>query len=888
MSGSDYPSERLRRWLPRTDADEVLVGNEASDRAGLSSSEESELNLPLDAYEENDPHHSPSPSFFGVRGDSPIPEVRPNAEEDSQVKYCVLDSHASDQESIPEEGSILQESFLRPSNLYKQCLDDYRSFLLSISGSPKIPQSHGFNKMLEEYGRLKLWGDQTRALHPGVLGSLSYVLRDQKEVSETVQTTFQRMIGSLTSAIHAAEKLSIEELQKLENLENDSDLDSISESEDSNLDEQWFHKNHSKVSRQDNEHVRLKVQMWRNDQRKEGRIPFIEGNSVELPSVFGVEVPASPEVMSQRKVSEARQESIESDLFSRVAVANARRREQFLYWETHPYSGDARARSRKNGTGGRSEKSQTIRTFSSIAKSAIYMDAMDPDTRATTYAPSMINDVAQSTIRVPEFALISAGRDTFECPFCHMILDSEPMQYRQNRKRHVFRDLRPYICTYQACTTPYRMFATRYDWVCHESQLHRRQWNCQKCSAAFDSKEEFQGHLEQSHAGIWNGPQISILADMGEGPKSKAILSDCRFCLRSMPLKRMSNHVADHLEELSLFALPKLDLDENQSLSDHDQSKETEPSLSQMSSEVKPKSGERDGEVYEVIYHDDQDSVNLAAVNTPSRTEAGHCRALHWNENLFVSTREEERTVTQRKSVSPPPRKEHELIPLPIPGKEVSSDESYSLENNDPSLRRPSRIAETDSDEKQRIWEEKLRIRLRLRHRMITQNTIGVTARRRPTVVFRQEDEQVDRDTPSDLNQSMDTNMQKVATTVPTEYDFHYTSPADLARHDLSLGRPDAADQKPVKDILKQPKARFFEEETPIREGAAPHKDDLTKKDIPPGARWTKINRKTVSPEVLTIGRERFEERDDFVIVLRVLSKEEIQTYATATAQLQG
>ena len=93
---------------------------------------------------------------------------------------------------------------------------------------------------------------------------------------------------------------------------------------------------------------------------------------------------------------------------------------------------------------------------------------------------------------------------------------------------------------------------------------------------------------------------------------------------------------------------------------------------------------------------------------------------------------------------------------------------------------------------------------------------------------------------------------------------------------------------KPIKGILKQPRERFPEEDNPIREGVAPHKDDKTKKDVPQGARWTKINRRMVNPEALTIGKERFEVRDEFVIVLRVLSKEEIQEYATATAQIRG
>lgn len=98
----------------------------------------------------------------------------------------------------------------------------------------------------------------------------------------------------------------------------------------------------------------------------------------------------------------------------------------------------------------------------------------------------------------------------------------------------------------------------------------------------------------------------------------------------------------------------------------------------------------------------------------------------------------------------------------------------------------------------------------------------------------------------------------------------------------------DKDDKKPIKGILKQPRPQFPEEPNPVREGVAPHKDDKTKGNVPPGARWTKINRKLVNPEALTIGKERFEVRDDFVIVLRVLSKEEIEAYTAATAQLRS
>ncbi|PWY90880.1 hypothetical protein BO70DRAFT_392549 [Aspergillus heteromorphus CBS 117.55] len=88
------------------------------------------------------------------------------------------------------------------------------------------------------------------------------------------------------------------------------------------------------------------------------------------------------------------------------------------------------------------------------------------------------------------------------------------------------------------------------------------------------------------------------------------------------------------------------------------------------------------------------------------------------------------------------------------------------------------------------------------------------------------------------------------------------------------------------KGILKAPRERFPEEPNPVREGVAPLKD-AHKKGIPPGARWTKIDRRLVNPAALEVGRERYEERSEYVIVLRVLTKEEIQAYAVKTQEIR-
>ena len=97
-------------------------------------------------------------------------------------------------------------------------------------------------------------------------------------------------------------------------------------------------------------------------------------------------------------------------------------------------------------------------------------------------------------------------------------------------------------------------------------------------------------------------------------------------------------------------------------------------------------------------------------------------------------------------------------------------------------------------------------------------------------------------------------------------------------------------EQKQPKSILRKPTNKFPEDPNPIREGVAPLKDAKAAgdKSIPPDARWTKITRSMVNPEALLEKGERFEERQDHVIVLRVLTKEEVQKFADRTKEIRG
>ena len=97
-------------------------------------------------------------------------------------------------------------------------------------------------------------------------------------------------------------------------------------------------------------------------------------------------------------------------------------------------------------------------------------------------------------------------------------------------------------------------------------------------------------------------------------------------------------------------------------------------------------------------------------------------------------------------------------------------------------------------------------------------------------------------------------------------------------------------EQKAPKSILRKPTDKFPEEVNPIREGVAPLKDAKAAgdKSIPVDARWTKIPRSIVNPEALEEKGERFEERDEFVVILRVLTKEQVQKFADRTKELRG
>ncbi|EXJ84282.1 hypothetical protein A1O3_04949 [Capronia epimyces CBS 606.96] len=115
-------------------------------------------------------------------------------------------------------------------------------------------------------------------------------------------------------------------------------------------------------------------------------------------------------------------------------------------------------------------------------------------------------------IKIPPPPLGYGSEQFFECPYCFLITTADS---RQSWARHVFRDLRPYLCVFPDCSTPSQLYDRRRDWFLHLQTNHLR-------------------------------------------ASTPIAVATCPLCGENELLhKQLKHHLAIHLEELALFALPR-------------------------------------------------------------------------------------------------------------------------------------------------------------------------------------------------------------------------------------------------------------------------------------------------------------------------------------------
>ncbi|KAK4444377.1 hypothetical protein QBC34DRAFT_415409 [Podospora aff. communis PSN243] len=213
------------------------------------------------------------------------------------------------------------------------------------------------------------------------------------------------------------------------------------------------------------------------------------------------------------------------DLIERLARANTKRRERIMYWSEHP--------------------DQTS-----------FLDAVPAVPGALARGSDLSRTQYATASRIPDVPREVELHRFFNCPYCLLRLDSATMRDdREAWKRHVLRDLHPYVCTSPSCPSGDKLYATREDWIHHEMQLHRRQWTCPCCPLTLVSREKMTSHVASNHGDVHDVENLRAILDLHERPLDEAASSQCPLCPFSANTNRVLNHVAEHMEQLSLFAL---------------------------------------------------------------------------------------------------------------------------------------------------------------------------------------------------------------------------------------------------------------------------------------------------------------------------------------------
>ncbi|KAF1844871.1 uncharacterized protein K460DRAFT_99857 [Cucurbitaria berberidis CBS 394.84] len=176
-------------------------------------------------------------------------------------------------------------------------------------------------------------------------------------------------------------------------------------------------------------------------------------------------------------------------------------------------------------------------------------DEGDDAASQTSYATSV-----NATIRVPPLPKEARNKEFFECPFCFLLVS---IHTATGWKQHMYRDLHPYCCTYEHCTTADRLYDSRRSWFAHELKAHRTSFECvEGCEKTFQVDSEFESHVQKNHPDLASLDMLSALKRTSARNASLMESTICDLCGRTLTLRTLQRHLGSHQQQLALFALP--------------------------------------------------------------------------------------------------------------------------------------------------------------------------------------------------------------------------------------------------------------------------------------------------------------------------------------------
>ncbi|KAI0415037.1 hypothetical protein F5X98DRAFT_233060 [Xylaria grammica] len=255
----------------------------------------------------------------------------------------------------------------------------------------------------------------------------------------------------------------------------------------------------------------------------------------------------------------------------RTGRANARRKQQLLYWKDHalrlsrvktkpvksegPIPVEQNILPNQHNTPSILDKAQA--TVPSLATSASKLPSLKPDDLRSVISHqsrvSTVISVQNDDLNWPLPPVIRGNDRYFECPYCRTLC---PVKYlgKGAWETHIIHDLQAYHCTYEQCQDPNRLYGSKQEWLDHESQ-HNRVWICQAHDEEFETRPDYVNHLQGQHPDFQADRLSEVLIDTAIGT-SKQIYRNCPFCPTGFAeTVEMQRHIAFHLVRLALLAL---------------------------------------------------------------------------------------------------------------------------------------------------------------------------------------------------------------------------------------------------------------------------------------------------------------------------------------------
>ncbi|KAL8768274.1 MAG: hypothetical protein Q9209_005413 [Squamulea sp. 1 TL-2023] len=248
----------------------------------------------------------------------------------------------------------------------------------------------------------------------------------------------------------------------------------------------------------------------------------------------------------------------DAELVLRLGKAITRRRGYFKYRERHNAKlGKGLEESLSNGEHGTGTESISETMASSFKPQLHGFDETASSGSSQTSNSSVFDSDTNTLPALPKEAV--SGRP-FVCPFCFCILNIDTTR---SWHRHIYLDLRPYVCLFHGCRIPDRLYSSRRDWFSHVCEMHDvvvADHACPLCQVTLHTVKQYERHLSR------HCEELALFAlpftgdeEPDENAKSSTITSDAGSSRSSAG----SNY---KVEEDKLDSLPNLAEDVGESL----------------------------------------------------------------------------------------------------------------------------------------------------------------------------------------------------------------------------------------------------------------------------------------------------------------------------------